>query len=55
MRDHLVSIRQTKKITEVLGTDVVTLSQGGTAAVIEALASKYDPIFDHFLSTVRLS
>lgn len=88
MLDHLASLRQTKRITKVLGTDVVTLSVGVTAAVIkylhesdgtilrerevmvpvgtgfvifvltstaEALADKYDPIFDRFLSTLRLS
>lgn len=88
MLDHLESLRQTKKITKVLGTNVATLSHGVTGAVIqylhesdgmvlrerevmvpldggvvafvltstiETLASKYDPIFDRFLSTLRLS
>ena len=88
MRDHLASLRQQKKITKVLGTNVVTLSHGVTGAVIqythesdgmilrerevlvplengivgfvltstvETLASKYDPIFDRFLATLRLS
>lgn len=88
MRDHLASLRQTKKITKVLRTDVVALELGLVAAVIqyihesdgmalqerevmipmgdgavvfvltstvEALASKYDRVFDRFLASLRFS
>jgi hypothetical protein len=35
MRDHVASLRQTKKITKVLRTEVVALESGPMAAVIQ--------------------